>query len=87
MKTIRHFRAAVALAAAASLAGCFGGDDDEPAAPPVSTNVPDTAGASAAAFVAFLLTLGSADESSEPLGIGDTFAVPADESSEPAALS
>ena len=89
MKTIRHFRAAVALgvalAAAASLAGCFSDDEDEP--PAVSTSVPDAAGASGAAFVAFLLTLGSADESSEPLSIGDTFAVPADETSEPAALS
>ena len=86
MKTNRKILAATAFAAAASLAGCFGGDDDDPVAPP-PTVVPDTAGASGAAFFAYLLTLGTADESSEPLGIGDSFAVPPDEASEPAALS
>lgn len=86
MKTNRKYLAAAAFAAAASLAGCFGGDDD-PVAPPASTVVPDSAAASGAAFFAYMLTLGSADESSEPLGIGDGFAVPPDEASEPAALS
>ena len=87
MKTNRKILAATAFAAAASLAGCFGGDDDDPVAPPPPTVVPDTAGASGAAFFAYLLTLGTADESSEPLGIGDSFAVPPDEASDPAALS
>ena len=85
--TIHHkLWAASALVVAATLSGCFGSDDDEPVTPPTVTTVPGSAGVSGAAFVAFLLTLG-ADESSEPLGIGDTFAVPADETSEPAALS
>ena len=85
MKTNRKYLAAAAFAAAASLAGCFSDDDDPVVSPP--TVVPDTAGASGAAFIAYLLTLGANDESSEPLGIGDSFAVPPDEASEPAALS
>lgn len=85
MKMHRKLWAASALVVAATLSGCFGDDDDEPV-PPAVTTVPDSAGVSAAAFVAFLLTLG-ADESSESLGIGDTFAVPADETSEPAPIS
>lgn len=89
MKTHQKLWAAAALVTAISLSGCFGDDDDDPVVvtPPGGSGVPDTAGASAAAFFAYLLTLGTADESSEPLGISDSFAVPAEESSEPAALS
>ena len=43
--------------------------------------------ASAAAFIAYLPTLSATDKSSEPLTIGDTFAVPADDTSEPAPVS
>jgi len=36
-----------------------------------------------AAFISYLMGLSATDESSEPLTLNDTFAVPADESSEP----
>lgn len=85
-------RLIVATAGAAltlGLAGCWDDDDDNVAPPPVvvPTAVPDSAGVSASAFISYLLTLSATDESSEPLTIGDTFAVPADDSSEPAPLT
>lgn len=84
-------RLIVATAGAAltlGLAGCWDDDDDNNVAPPpVVTAVPDSAGVSASAFISYLLTLSATDESSEPLTIGDTFAVPADDSSEPAPLT
>ena len=89
MKLQRKMLTAAALAAALALAGCWDDDDnDEPTPPPVAaTEVPDSAGVSTAAFVAFILGLGASDESSEPLIIKDAFAVPADEASEPTTLS
>ncbi len=79
------------LTAVLALGGCWDDDDDDVAAPPPPvtpvTAVPDSAGASAAAFLTYLLTLGGSDESTEPLTVSDTFAVPADESSEPTPLT
>ena len=96
MKMQRKMLAAVAAATALALAGCWNDDNDAdpmppapaPAPPPVAAAaVPDSAGVSTATFVAFILGLGGSDESSEPLVIRDTFAVPADETAEPTTLT
>ena len=87
MRTHRKRLAAASLAAFLALAGC-GSDDDEAPVPPVTgTEVPDSAGVSTAAFVSYILSLGASDESSEPLTLKDTFAVPSDESAEPTPLT
>lgn len=81
--------AMAAMAATLVLAGCWGGDDGDPApvpTPPGSTEVPDSAGISTAAFFSYLLSLSGADESSQPLTLKDSFAVPADEVAEPTPL-
>ena len=85
MKTISRIALAVGLTTTLLVSGC-GSDDDETAPPSAPTAVPDSAGVSPAAFMAFLLTLGSGDESSEPLTLSDSFAVPNDETSEPQSL-
>ena len=76
MKNYTKYLSALGLAAILGLGGCWGGGDDGPAN---TTAVPDSAGASAAAFVGFLQGLSATDESSEPLTITDSFAVPPDE--------
>ncbi len=86
MKTTRKFWLAVGVAAALAVGGCGGGDDPVVAAP-VATDVPDSAGASAGAFLSFVLALGGSDESGEPLVLKDSFAVPADDTGEPQPLS
>ena len=76
-----------ALAASLGLAGCWDDDDeDSPPPPVVAAEVPDSAGVSTAAFFSFILGLAGNDESSEPLVIKSSFAVPAAESGEPTAL-
>ena len=85
MKTSRKLWLAGALATTLAVAGCWGNNDDNPVTPAV-TEVPDSAGASVAAFIAFLTGLSADDESSEPLTIKDTFAVPPDENGEPQPL-
>ena len=86
MKTQRKLLTAAALAAALTLSGCWGDNEDD--LPPVATTeVPDSAGIGTAAFVSYLLTLGDGDESSEPLTLKETFAVPANEADEPTPLT
>ena len=78
------------LAAALVLgAGCSNNSDDVAAnpGPDAAASVPDSAGTSVAGFMAFLMALGSSDETSEPLLIKDSFAVPPDEAGEGQALS
>jgi hypothetical protein len=87
MKNHRKFLAATGLIAALSLAGCWDDNNSDPVPSTPSTEVPDSAGASTATFVSFILGLSVTDESSEPLTIKDTFAVPADESAEPTPLT
>lgn len=87
MKTQRKLLVATSLAAVLSLAGCWGGNDDEPGSPPASSVVPDAAAVDTASFVSFILNLSASDESSEPSTFKDTFAVPADETAEPTPLT
>ena len=88
MNSTRLIMAAASAALALSLAGCWD-DDEDNTVPPVAlpAAVPDSAGASASAFLTYLPTLSATDESSEPLTIGDAFAVPADDTSEPTPLT
>jgi len=86
MKITRKFFITPVLASVLVLAGCWDGDDDDPVATPAVTEVPDSAFASAAAFFSYIMTLGANDESSEPLTIKDTFAVPPEDSAEPTPL-
>ena len=95
MKTNRKYWAALGLASVLALAGCWNddGNDDAvvlppPGPPPVVVNeVPDSAGLSVTAFISYLLALVGNDETAEPATLKDTFAVPADETSEPTALT
>ncbi len=88
MKMQRKLLMAGAVASALTLAGCWDDDDIVVETPPVaSTEVPASAGASTAAFLSFLMSLSASNETSEPLSISDTFAVPPDESSEPTPLT
>lgn len=76
-----------ALASPLLIAGCGGGGGGGNNGPVVDmTRVPDSAGASVADFLAFIASLPSDDETSEPLTIGDNFAVPANEDGEPQPL-
>ena len=50
--------------------------------PPAIAAVPESAGVGAAAFFSYILSLSSSDESSEPLPIKDSFAVPPKDSAE-----
>jgi hypothetical protein len=86
MKQLKKMFMAAGLVAALGLAGCWGDDGDDPLAPVPSAEVPSSAGVSTASFVSFLLSLSASDESSEPLTIGESFAVPADEGAEPTPL-
>jgi hypothetical protein len=88
MKTYRKLLAATGLIAALALAGCWDDSSNDAPVPPTAntTQVPDSAGVSTAAFVSFIQSLSASDESSEPLTIKDTFAVPADETAEPTPL-
>lgn len=52
-----------------------------------AASVPDSAGTSGANFIAYLMGLSATDETSEPLLIKDSLAVPADESSSSQMLS
>ena len=82
MKTNHKLLVAVGVAAVVTLAGCSSNSAGQPA-----NEVPNGAGVSTAAFVAYLLTLSASDESSEPLIITDAFSVPAEETADPTPLT
>ena len=93
MKTVQKmgFTLAVPIAAAILLTAC--GSDGGQYHPPVDAalpapgpSVPASAGASVDGFNAYLLGLNTADETSEPSPIADTFAVPNDETNDPKLL-
>lgn len=87
MKIHRKLLTATGLAVVVALAGCWDDDDDDSVSLPASTEVPDSAGISTTAFVSYLLGLSASDDSSEPLTINDSFAVPADDTTEPTPLT
>ena len=87
MKITRVLLVSSAAALLLTLAGCWGDSNDSVQETPPNTAVPDSAGVSAAAFFSYILTLGASDESSEPLTIKDTFAVPPEEGAEPTPLT
>ena len=79
---------AVPLAAAAMLVAC--GSDGSNYTPPVAAtlpgpgpDVPAGAGTSVSGFIGYLMGLNTADETSEPSPIANTFAVPDDETNDP----
>ncbi len=88
-KIPQRLKLAAASAVVLLLVGCWANEDNkaQPPLPPAPvTEVPDSAGASSSAFVTFLLSLAGGDDTGEPLLIRDTFAVPADDSTEPIVL-
>jgi hypothetical protein len=87
MNPIRKIWLAVASAVTLTLSACGGGGGGGGGSASSSGSVPDSAGASAESFIDFNLALGTSDETSEPLSISDSFAVPPDETSEPRPLS
>ena len=71
------------VAALLTVAGCSDNNNDssnQGSAGPAT--VPDSAGSTVAGFIAYLKGLDTNDETSEPLLIKDSFAVPADESND-----
>ena len=73
-------------AALLGLAGCSGSSDDVNANGGGGTSgpgtVPDSAGSTVAAFMAYMIGLDPNDEKSEPLLIKDSLVVPADDASD-----
>lgn len=88
MKTTTRIFLTVGLTTTLLVGGCGSNDDEDTVAttPASSTSVPDSAGVSATAFITYLMTLKSNDETSEPLTLGNSFAVPDEEASEPQPL-
>ncbi len=88
MKPNRTFWACAALAMTLSLGACWNDDDDDDTVTVGNgQTVPDSAGASTAAFLAYLLALSPNDETSEPSAISNSFAVPPDDVGEPQPLT
>lgn len=85
MKTTSRLLLAAGLMTTLMVSGCWDSDDGGPVAS-APTSVPDSAGVSTAAFIAYLMTLDPNDETSEPLTLNNSFAVPDDEASEPQPL-
>ncbi len=81
---------ALALGIGAGAVGCFGGgdDDDNNNGGASATEVPDSAGATSAAFTSYIQGLGANDENSDPKTIKESFTTPADdETAEPIPLT
>jgi len=68
------------------LVGGCGSSNHDATTPASSTSVPDSAGVSANAFITFLMSLNPNDETSEPLTLGNSFAVPDEDAGEPQPL-
>jgi hypothetical protein len=79
----------VMLAGMAVVGGC-GGDSKSasgaPVPPAAAPTVPNSAGASSAAFVAYVKTLSAGDETSDPLMVNGDFVPPAEDTDEPLPL-
>ena len=70
---------ATAVASTLALSACGGGGGGGSSEAVPDTTVPASAGASVAAFMAFIQGLDPNDESSEPLTISDSFVPPVDD--------
>ena len=75
--------------AVGALGACSDNNDETEVIPPVADNglVPDSVGTSTGAFIGYLKVLAVGDETSEPKGFSSTFTVPAEDTSEPEAVS
>jgi hypothetical protein len=87
MKHHRKLLVVTGLIAAFCLAGCGGSDNNGSVSPTGSPVVPESSGVSTDSFVSYIRGLSSDDESSEPSTLTDSFAAPADETSEPTPLT
>ncbi|MEO8859048.1 MAG: hypothetical protein ABI343_18840 [Burkholderiaceae bacterium] len=88
IKIRKFWLVASAMTTALVLYGCGGGGGGGDGGGNVeAASVPDSASASVSAFIAFIAGLSGSDETSEPLVIGDTFAAPTDDASDPQTLS
>ena len=82
-----------AVLATLVLAACGSSSSGNYSAPPAPTlpapgaAVPTSAGASIAGFIAYLMSLGMGDETSEPSPIADSFSVPDDQTNDPEIVS
>ena len=85
----RWLGAGATLLAIVGLSGCWGDSNEDPAPPPVVdlSIVPDSAGASAATFNTYVKGLAIGDESAEPKTFNTTFTAPAEDTSEPDAVT
>lgn len=80
-----------AVAAAALVAGCFGGGDDDPVdvpGQPAGGKIPDSALASSTAYTQFTLTTAqTGSETAEPLSADNVTMPPTSETDEPAPVT
>lgn len=83
----RKLFATLGLGIALGLAACGGGNDDDDDLRGDGITVPTDADKSSSNFVEFVENLSATDETSEPLLIEDTFAVPDDETGDPIPLT
>ena len=86
---------ALTLVAMLALAGCGGGGSGGgettnsgtgQGQAQIANEVPESAGTSSSAFIAFLKTMMTDDETSEPMKIREGWAVPADDTGDPAPM-
>lgn len=97
MKKSTKAASALALVSMLALAGCSGGSDSggansdssNPGGSQIQADneVPESAGASSSAFIAFLKSMMIDDETTEPMKMREGWAVPADDTGDPAAMS
>ena len=95
MKNSTKSASALALVAMLALAGCGGGGSGGgettnsgtgQGQAQIANEVPESAGTSSSAFIAFLKTMMTDDETSEPMKIREGWAVPADDTGDPAPM-
>ena len=76
----------VASLAAAALSACGGSDDEIPAPPPVTQEVPGSASASVSGFIAYLVALVASDaDMLEPVDVS-AVTPPSDDAAEPSVI-
>ena len=86
MKHLSKLVSAGALLAMLAAAGCSGGNDGGGNQNQAAAEVPDSASVSTTAFIAFLKSLTTDDETGEPLKFRDGWAAPSSETGDPEPL-